>query len=199
MTNENRSNMTDVWQNQPVKRVEISREALRRTAQKVERRVRWRNLREYVAGAIAIVCFGYYIWRFPAPLVRLGCVLLIAGTLFVVYALHRRGAARAVPPEMAFHTCLEFHRKELERQRDLLRNVWTWYLLPLVPGLTVFLLGLFRWTMEQPDAPAHARLITIAFGLAAAGCALALIVVGKLNHWAARKIQHEIDALDAIE
>lgn len=201
MGNETRndSDMTDVWKNQPVERVEISLEEIRRKAQKLEKRVLWRNLREYAASAIVIASFGYYIWKFPAPMIRFGCVLVIAGTLFVVYALHKRGAARTAPAELAFRTCVDFHRKELERQRDLLHSVWWWYLLPFVPGLTVFLLGLFRWTMEQPNAPAHTGVIVVTFALTAVGCAILFVGVGKLNGWAARKLQREIDALDGLE
>jgi uncharacterized membrane protein len=195
MANETSNDMETVWRNQPVASVQISLAELRQRAQKLEKRVLWRNLREYAASAIVIAIFGYYIWKYPAPMVRFGCVLVIAGVLFVMYMLHKRGHARAVPAEMAFRSCLDFHRGELERQRDLLRSVWTWYLLPFVPGLAVFLLGLFRWTMEQPNAPAHARAVMITFALTAAGCTLVFIGVGELNQWAARKLQREIDAL----
>ena len=38
-------------------------------------------------------------------------------------------------------SCLEFHRSELVRQRDLLRSVWWWYLLPFVPGMLLIPVG----------------------------------------------------------
>ncbi len=100
---------------------------------------------------------------------------------------------------MAFRTCLDFHRQQLERQRDLLRGVWTWYLLPFVPGLAVFPFRLFRWTMKLPHAPAHTRVIIATFALTAAACALVFFAIGKLNQWAARKLQREIDALNQME
>jgi hypothetical protein len=200
MGNERRNDndMTTVWKNQPVERIEISLEEIRRKAQKLEKGVWWRNLREYAASAIVIATFGYTFLVSPPILVRAGCGLLIAGTLFVVYTLHRRGASRTVLAELAFRTCVDFHRMELERQRDLLRSVWTWYLLPFVPGMIVFLLGLFRRTMQLPNAPAHAGVIVTTFTLVAAGCALLFVGVGKLNQWGARKLQREIDALDAL-
>jgi len=198
MENETSNDMKNVWRNQPVASVPISLAELQQKAEKLEKQIRRRNLREYAGSLIAMAIFGYYIWKFPAPMIRFGCGLVIAGALFVVYTLHKRGAARTAHAEMAFRSCLDFHRTELERQRDLLRGVWSWYLLPFVPGLAVFLLGLFRWTMEQPNAPAHARLIMITFGLTVAGCALVFIAVGKLNQWTARKLQREIDALDSL-
>jgi len=101
-------------------------------------------------------------------------------------------------PEIRHRLRQEDLPRQAERQRDLLRGVWRWYLLPFVPGLAVFLLGLFRWTMKLPNAPAHARVIMITFGLTAAGCGLVFVAVGKLNQWAARKIQREIDGLDKL-
>jgi dolichol kinase len=124
---------------------------------------------------------------------------VIAGALFAVFTLHRKGAARTVPAELAFRTCVSFHRRELERQRDLLRSVWTWYLLPFVPGMTVFLFGLFESAMQWPHSSEHARTIVIVFALTAAACALVFVGIGKLNQWAARKLQREIDTLDQLE
>jgi hypothetical protein len=198
MESESHKGLASAWRSQPVGRVEISLDQLHRRARNFGKQVLGRNLREYAASAVVVGIFGYYVWRFPAPLVRLGCALVIAGAFFVVHSLHQRGAASTVPVEMAFSTCLEFHRHQLERQRDLLSGVWTWYLLPFVPGMAVFLLGLLLWTLEQPHAPAHTRVIMLAFSLTAAVCALAFVGVWKLNQWAARKLQREIDALDAL-
>ncbi|HNX48799.1 MAG TPA: hypothetical protein PLS53_01755 [Thermoanaerobaculaceae bacterium] len=198
MDNESPNGLASVWKEQPVQRAEVSLDQLRLRSRKLDRRVWWRNLREYAASVAVIGTFGYYIWRFPAPMVRLGCALVVAGVLFMVHSLHTRGAARTVPTEMAFRSCLEFHREQLERQRDLLRGVWRWYLLPLVPGMAVFLFGLLLWTLEQPHAPAHTRAIVITFFLTAVACGLVFVGIGKLNQWAARKLQREIDALDAL-
>jgi len=199
VANESGNDMTSIWKNQPAAPPAISLDHLRRKSQKLQKRVLWRNVREYVAAGVVVVAFAYYIWLFPFLLLRVGCILVIAGTLFVVYNLHRRGSARIMPAEFASRSCIEFHREELLRQRDLLRSVWTWYLLPFVPGMAVFLLGLYLWTMQLPNASAHQGRIAALYALITAGCALVFIGVGKLNSWAARKIQREIDALNAIE
>ena len=81
---------------------------------------------------------------------------MIVGTLFMVYTLHKRGSARTVSAEFELRTCMDFHRKELQRQRDLLRDVWSWYLLPFVPGMLVFRAGLLEQALERPNAP-HKR------------------------------------------
>jgi hypothetical protein len=199
MANEAPNSMTDVWKSQPPEQIEISLADIRRRAQKLETKVSWRNLREYVAGALVVACFGYYTSVFHSTLIRAGCGLVIAGVLFAVFTLHQKGAARTVPAELAFRTCVEFQRKELERQRDLLRSVWTWYLLPFVPGLIIFLLGLFESAMQQPHTSERARTIAIVFALTAAGCGLVFVGIGKLNQWAARRLQREIDTLNHLE
>lgn len=200
MDNEIRNDtaITNVWKNQPVDMTEISLGEIHQKARKFEKRIFWRNLREYVAGAIVIATFGYVMLVSPPALIRTGCGLVIAGALFMMYTLHAKGSVRNAPAELAFRTCVDFHRQELRRQRDLLRSVWSWYLLPFVPGMAVFLIGLFRNTMEQPNAPAHAGIIVAAFVFTAVVCAAVFVGVGMLNQWGARQLQREIDALDRL-
>lgn len=83
-----------VWKNQNVEAAVVSLAELRKRANKFERRVFWRNLREYAAGAIVVAAFGFYIWKFPIPMVRFGSILVIAGVLYVVYMLQKE-----VPPD----------------------------------------------------------------------------------------------------
>jgi FtsH-binding integral membrane protein len=190
--------MTNAWKSQPAEPVDLSLEDMRRKAQKLETKVWWRNVREYVACALVVAAFGYYAAVFDSTLIRAGCGLVIVGALVAVFRLHQAGAARPVPAELALRTCAGFQRRELERQRDLLLGVWRWYLLPFVPGLVVFLLGLFEFTMRQPHASERSGTIAVVFALTAAGCALVFAGVGKANQWAARRLQREIDALDRL-
>ncbi len=189
----------NIWQKQPTEGFKMSAAELHLKAQKFEKRISRRNLREYVASAIVIAVFGYYISLFPYTLARAGCVLIIAGTLFVVYMLHKRGAARTMPAGLEFRSCVEFHRKELQRQRDLLRGVWWWYLFPFVPGLIVFSLGGLEHALKEPNASAHAGSIVIGFAVQMAVIALVCVGVWWLNRRAANKLQLRIDALDALE
>jgi hypothetical protein len=55
-------------------------------------------------------------WRAKA-----GPVVIVLGTIYVMFQLATRAASLPVPAAAA---CIDFHRKELERQRDLLRRVW---------------------------------------------------------------------------
>jgi hypothetical protein len=197
--NQSDNDMTNVWKSQPVESVKIPLAEICRKANKFEKRILWRNIREYAAGAIVVASFGYYISVFHSPLTRAGCVLVIAGMLFVAFALHKRGATRTVPTDLAFRTCVEFHRIELRRQRDLLRSVWLWYLLPLVPGLFVFQGGLLMQALRQPNASSRVGAIVTPFAIALVGSAIVFAGIAELNQLAARKLQREIDALEGME
>jgi hypothetical protein len=111
--------------------------------------------------------------------------LILLATACVVYRLHRHGSILAMPEEFALTSCVEFHRAQLLRQRDLLRSVWRWYLLPFVPGL--FLLLMARAAVD-PGRATRAALINV----------LVFLGIGWLNERAARRIDREIESLDAV-
>ena len=199
MQNEAHPDLINAWKNQSVEPARISLADLRSKAGKLRQQVLRRNLMEYAAGALVIACFAYYVWLFPVMLARMGCGFIIAATLFVMYTLHRRGAASAMAENPGMSACIDFHRRELERQRDLLTGVWSWYLLPFVPGLICFHLGLFQFAMQKPGAQEHVVRAVFGIGLSFLLCALVFVAIGSLNMWAARKLQDEIDALDALQ
>jgi Flp pilus assembly protein TadB len=175
----------NLWQSQNVEPIQMSLEELRRKAEEFQKTIRNRNLREYVAAAVVLVAFSWFLWRFP--LLRLGCILILAGTLYVMYQLHTKGSAKVVPEALALDNCLAFHKRELERQRDLLRDVWKWYLLPFVPGLFAIVADpLLR-------LPPASWLRVWPFILV---CAAMFYLVWRLNKTAADKLQRQIDELD---
>jgi hypothetical protein len=184
--------LSKTWLDQPVENIAMPLEEIRRRAGKFERRVRWRNAREYTATAIVVAVFGYYIQAVPSAVARAGSVLTIAGALYVTWQLHRRGSSGTSPAAGAFEDCLVFHRLELERQRAALASVWRWYLGPLVPGLAVFIAGT---TLAMP-IPIGYRMVTAAIMLAIIGVVFWL--VAKLNRSGARKLQAQIDELQAL-
>lgn len=171
-------------------------EELQRAARKFSRKIRWRNVREYVAAAVVVAWMGFYFVRLHWMLERLGSALVIAGVAYVVWRLHRSGPASGNAETMDARSCLDFYREELVRQRDLLKSVWLWYLSPLIPGLVVLLLGTLQATLAQPGAQGHEGKIVARFGATLAECAVVFGVVGWLNARAARGLQRKIDELD---
>jgi hypothetical protein len=177
--------MRELWQKQDTEKVTITLDEIRREAWRFERKVYRQNMRGYVAAAVAIAWLSPLLWRnhgwHLAP-----AALMIAGVLYVVYQLHRRGAAREVRADFGLAASIEFHRRELERQRDALRNVWAWYLLPFVPGAAVYVVAAIDYGPNQ-----RMILSGVVFVILFAG--------GSLRNWlAARKLDRRIRELKAL-
>jgi hypothetical protein len=195
MTNESPPNdrLKSVWQNQPSEGIRMSVDEIRRRAGKFHKKIYRRNAREYVAGLAAVVFSGFELWRVPDALTRVGMGLMITGMLYLMVQLHRKGSARNLTSDLGLASGLDFFRRELERQRDLVGSVWSWYLGPLIPGWVVLMVAFARAN------PGHLR----HFGLSLAGfnvfAALAFVFVWKLNQRAARSLQRQIDELNGLE
>jgi hypothetical protein len=105
---------------------------------------------------------------------------------FVCIAYRFRKQRLAAPPVALGRTnCFEFYRAELGWQRHLSKDNWG-YLLPFVPGVTLSLFG--RGFENRPTGQIIAIVV---FGVAL------FLGVAWWNVHTARKLQNEIDALDA--
>jgi len=160
---------------------------IRRENADFEANIRQRNFREYAAAGFVIVFFCVNLWRTRLMSVRVGSALIVAGMLYIVYNLYRRGAARAAPPDASFMECVDFYRRELERQRDLLRSIWRWYLGPMIPGVLVLVTAA---ELAHPE-----QLWVLVFALAMSAM---FIVIARLNRKGAQKLQLKIDVLNRI-
>ena len=105
----------------------------------------------------------------------------------------REGRAGQRAGSSGFESCVAFRRRELERQRDLLRSIGLWYLGPLVPGVVLFNLGVIA-PKVRVDHPADWWR-----GLPA----LAIMVVWfwvviRVNRRAADHLQRSIDELTRV-
>jgi hypothetical protein len=175
------------WKNQPADAMTVPIETLRAGATRFQRRVARRNAVEYFACTVVIACFGMYMATFRFPLMEAGSVLIILATILVAWQLRVRGASASLPADLGQRSWLDFHRAQLERQRDALHSVWLWYVAPFVPGVVVF-----RWGVET-ELGAGAP---FARGLwANVSIAVVFVVVIAINRYAAKRCQRELDAL----
>ncbi|HMD97065.1 MAG TPA: hypothetical protein VKM93_07005 [Terriglobia bacterium] len=171
----------------------MSIDEIRRKARKFQQKIGRRNLREYIAALVVVVFFSYTLWHDPDTVTRVGFAMIIAGMLYIVYQLHHRGSARSPAAEMGSASWLEFHRRELERQRDLVGSVWSWYLGPMIPGWVVLTVGLARTN------PGHLQHVGVSLAVLNLVAALVFVGIWKLNQRAARRLQRRIDELDALQ
>lgn len=167
-------------------------EEVRRGADKFYRYVWWRNMIEYVACAAVVVIFTIYVFTMPHILQKIGSVLIIAAALYTPWQLHRR--ASADPPEKAGEMPIyRFLRAQLVRQRDALKGIFRWYILPFIPGMALIMIG----NAFDPRFTAQGPGVTVKW-LAFAGAGIVVGVIWWLNQLAARRLQRHVDEIDAL-
>lgn len=177
-----------LWQDQPLEGIKMSAEEIRRRAAKFERRIWWRNMRETVASLIAMGLFVYFLATSHDWLSRVTFGLFIGAMAWIVGMLHRKGSAKKLPAGVDTLTGVRFYRQELERQYDVVKNVWWWYLAPLVPGFVVYTIG-YAAKFPRPGAWAGLALMD-------AIVAAMFYLIWRLNLRAARCLQRMIAQLN---
>lgn len=174
----------DLWKEQPVSVTTYSPDDLRVRLEKQQASLRLRNLVEYIAGGFVLLAFSTYLLLPLGPVIKAASVLLILGTLYVLWQLHRRASAAPPPAE---GDLAGFQREQLVRQHEALKTVWRWYLAPFIPGMLLMFIG------QAQVLPAGKW----TYGVASVGLMLTVFgLVWLLNHHAARKIAQEIEELD---
>ena len=173
-----------LWQEQAVEKHTMPLDEIRTKAEHLDRKTRrWRVIAVPLF-IVLLIAESFKAWIQDAMLERAGALLTIAALAYVAYRF--RKYLQAAPPVALGRTNgLEFYRSELIRQRDLSKDNWG-YLLPFVPGVA---LGLFGDGFEHRPTSQVVALI-------ASGVSL-FLVIAWWNARAARKLQKEIDALDA--
>ena len=189
--NEHPDNSVQIWQGQPVEGLKMSTDEIRKRAGKFQSTIQWRNVREYAGALVAAGLFGSFLLKNHDTLFRIAFGLFIAGLAYLVFQLQRKGSTKGLPEAMGAVPCLQFYRAELERQRDLLANVWTWYLAPLVPGFAVYTIA---FAVTYPH-PAMLGALVLYDGVVAA----LFFLIWKMNVRAARSLQRRIDELYAAQ
>ena len=180
--------LSRLWKELASNPVQVSPEDLRREAQKLRTRLRLRN--SFVTGVCCFIIAAYCLFFFHSTtaLERIGSVVSIAGTAYVIAQFLKR-PARTIPDSGAIET-IRFYCAELERQRDFHRGkgVLSW-LLPFLPGPILFNVG---FALDRPMFAPLVELQMVGFLMIAA-------IVVPLNLRLARKYQRRLDALNASQ
>jgi hypothetical protein len=184
------NNMKQAWQSQTTEGMRMSVVEVQQHAGRFQRKIWWRNIREYAAAGVVVLFFGYRLMGTADLLVRIGMGLIICGTCYLTWQLHRRGSSRPLPTQAGLSNFIEFQRRELVRQRDMLTNLWSWYLGPLLPGLVVMIVAMGRAN------PAHRQDIWLLTAIYLGVILAVFLGIDRLNKRAARRLQRQIDELD---
>jgi len=169
-----------------------SLEEVRKGADKLYRHVKWRNRIEYAACVLVVIVGTFRVFTWPHILHKVGFAMLVAAAIYAPWQLHRR--ASAVSPEKALGMPLyAFLRGQLVRQRDALKNILWWYVMPFLPGIVlVFVANGLDPEVEAAGPPIWARWAAIG------GILLVFGFVWWINKVGARRLQKRIDEIDAL-
>jgi hypothetical protein len=177
-----------LWQKQPTEIKTMSAAEIQTLARKFQSKIYHRNIREYALSALGAAFFCFAIVKSPDPWMKAACLLILAGLAVYVFILHTRGRADREGPAAVGADCRHFHIDALTRQKKLIGSVWLWGIMPVLPGLLLFM------GRRLVLAPAQALPLMLA---ADAFAILVLIGVAVLNLWAAQRLQKKIDAWPA--
>ncbi len=185
--------LKDLWQSQPQEYDPVTLEHVRAQATAFQKKIRRRNLIEYLAMPVVVLGFAPLLFATHSWMLQTGGALIIAATAFIAWQLHRRGSARAGPESGA--ALADFHRSELVRQQTAVRSVAVWYLGPMIPGIVMITLG--RWFQSHATGRTIEEDRTI-IALCTVIVALGFLVAWLVNRLAAHRLQKEIDEFDAL-
>ncbi len=178
-----------LWKKQEHEPMQFSIEELRRDSAAFQQRIGRRNRPEYVGVALVVIAFSWMFLRSHDATPRTGFALIIAGALYVAFTLWKKGSVQPLPGALGQADCISFHRRELERQRDLLMGIWKWYLGPLIPGMAILVIG------GIANAPANTRWFSEIY---AVFCVAIFAGIGRLNQKAAKKLDGQIQELRTL-
>lgn len=190
-----------LWKDQSLDISPLVVAAVRQKAKRLQRRRLWIVIRETVAAIALIALSGLYVRLISLQgvldlsdaMMEAGMALMIVFAVFYGWRVLVLFRPRRLPDDTV--ACLDFHRRELERQRDLARGVWRWALVPLLPIEGLVLLG--RWI----GAPAGGRAGWIDHLIILAAAVFMLencVLVWLWNQHRADRWQDQIDELDAL-
>lgn len=185
--------LRDLWTSDQGEKFTMSISELTAKSNHFHARIKWRNITEYIAAALVIGVFGWIAFLVPVWSIKIGAVLIIAAALYISWRLHQIGGASNPKGLSSGKSLADHHRDALVRQRDALRSVWRWYLLPFAPGMLIFILGTTFETGSGVPLSALLATSTVSLGFVSA----IFFGVHALNANAAKKLDAEITALDS--
>jgi uncharacterized membrane protein len=182
-------NTQQLWQAEALDAPRITLAFVRQQSDSLRRWTRMRNAINYVP-VVAIIPF--VVWRawfiFSAmPLYSVGLLWTLASGALLTVRWHKRAASQEQPAEFGVLDALKFHRRQLERQRDVRLDRWRRW--PAIPGVLMMFVGL---AIEVRPTP------WMGLGLMAVFITLVLSIATAVEERIARRIQKEIDALDSL-
>ena len=174
-----------LWKELNTSPLQLSSEQLRWEMEELQKGLRKRSVLGTGASLFVIIAFTVSLFLFSNALQRVGSILTVLGTGYLLVQLKMRQARAR--PDLGAMDCISFYRAELMHQRDFHQGKWFWSrLLMFLPGPIIWFVG---FAQSRPGLRPFIWLELAVFLIFAA-------IAVPLNLRLARKYQHRIDALD---
>jgi hypothetical protein len=112
-------------------------------ARRFRRQIRFRDWRELIASAIVAVMIAPAVVRGPI-IARAGALMILAGLVLVAFKLlraRRLTTGRGIEVTLPVATALRAELDHIEAQIALLESVAWWYVMPLIGGSVLLVVG----------------------------------------------------------
>jgi hypothetical protein len=187
-------NLKTIWQDQPTEAPTMTLEAIRQKASEYRSKTRRALLTSIVMVLIVIVISVFGIHHTSNAGIRLLFVFAIAWALTGQGLLHRGMWSENLSADATFSTGLEFYRREVERQQNLVRRILAWSFGPIVLSICTFIVTFFEITRGGSLRMRAVSVMpfTILF-------VIWIILFFVFRSRGQRKLQQEIDELSYIE
>jgi len=183
MTNETANDPKQVWQGQSREHPVMHVEEIRLKVQAVQAKVRRNVVISLAAGLLLLLLCGVAIRGITSTPVRVitGAMMLL--TVVIGYLAYSRFWPQAASaPDKAAKGCLEFYRRELQAEYQLIAITWRL----LVP---VAAFGFMTWSAFFRTSPLVPRILFSSL----------LVVVFILRRFEVRKFRNKVAALDEFQ
>jgi hypothetical protein len=158
--------------------------------EKFDRRLQGRQYREILGAVLVAALFGVQYANATAVFAKVGCAVIIAGALWIVYYLLRHGLGPASPyPGASLEEYKAGVVSKYNHQIRLLSRVKYWYVLPLYVGIVLVTVGGIErngW-VARPFHWYYLAAVTV----------LCAVVVWLNEVWTVKRLRKERDELSA--
>ncbi len=106
-----------------------------------QKSLKYRDLVEFLNAIIVIPIFAYLTYSLPHILSKIGCLLIVLCIIYVVIKLKNLNKYKPNTLTDSYIDYLYQYKNYLSLQKKMRETAPYWYLLPLVTGVTLFILG----------------------------------------------------------
>ncbi len=109
---------------------------------KFEKNITTRNNKEIAVAIALIIIYSIFAYIKSEPLAKIGAILLLFYCFHVIYQFRKTAARQpAFDVMVSLKDQLVAYQAYVLEEQKLYKNVLYWYLLPMLPGLILFLVG----------------------------------------------------------